>query len=118
MDGLLNGGVIALPPVLNFGTLEQRAKFVPDILAGKKYISLAVSEAFAGSDVNGAQTVAVKDGDEWIVTGTKKYARVICATSQVQIAHGRCRWITNGTFSDYFTTLCKTDVCLLLLVSF
>ncbi|KAG2365671.1 acyl-CoA dehydrogenase/oxidase [Suillus spraguei] len=82
VDGLLNGGVIALPPILNFGTPEQQAKFIPDILAGKKYISLAVSEAFAGSDVSGAQT--------WIVTGTKK-------------------WITNGTFSDYFTTLCKTD---------
>ncbi|KAG0700081.1 acyl-CoA dehydrogenase/oxidase [Suillus ampliporus] len=90
VDGLLNGGVIALPPILNFGTPEQRAKFIPDILAGKKYISLAVSEAFAGSDVSGAQTVAVKDGDEWVVSGTKK-------------------WITNGTFSDYFTTLCKTD---------
>ncbi|KAG2345041.1 acyl-CoA dehydrogenase NM domain-like protein [Suillus weaverae] len=90
VDGLLNGGVIALPPILNFGTSELRAKFVPDILTGKKYISLAVSEAFAGSDVSGAQTVAVRDGDEWIVTGTKK-------------------WITNGTFSDYFTTLCKTD---------
>jgi alkylation response protein AidB-like acyl-CoA dehydrogenase len=90
VDGLLNGGVISLPPILNFGTPEQQLKFVPDILAGKKYISLAVSEAFAGSDVSGAQTVAVRDGDEWIVTGTKK-------------------WITNGTFSDYFTTLCKTD---------
>lgn len=113
MDGLLNGGVIALPPIINFGTPEQRAKFVPDILAGKKYISLAISEAFAGSDVNGAQTVAVRDGDEWVVTGTKKYACMVRASSLERITHGRYRWITNGTFSDYFTTLCKTDVCLL-----
>jgi alkylation response protein AidB-like acyl-CoA dehydrogenase len=77
VDGLLNGGVISLPPILNFGTPEQQLKFVPDILAGKKYISLAVSEAFAGSDVSGAQTVAVRDGDEWIVTGTKKYACMV-----------------------------------------
>ncbi|OAX31303.1 acyl-CoA dehydrogenase NM domain-like protein, partial [Rhizopogon vinicolor AM-OR11-026] len=97
VDGLLNGGVIALPPILNFGTPEQQAKFVPDILAGKKYISLAITEAFAGSDVSGVQTVAVRDGDEWVVSGTKK-------------------WITNGTFSDYFTTLCKTDAGLVVLV--
>ncbi|OJA17931.1 hypothetical protein AZE42_03489 [Rhizopogon vesiculosus] len=97
VDGLLNGGVIALSPILNFGTPEQQAKFVPDILAGKKYISLAITEAFAGSDVSGVQTVAVRDGDEWVVTGTKK-------------------WITNGTFSDYFTTLCKTDAGLVVLL--
>jgi alkylation response protein AidB-like acyl-CoA dehydrogenase len=34
---------------------------------------LAISEAFAGSDVGGLQTTAVRDGDYWIVTGTKKY---------------------------------------------
>ncbi|KAJ8592660.1 acyl-CoA dehydrogenase NM domain-like protein [Rhizopogon salebrosus TDB-379] len=90
VDGLLSGGVIGLPPILNFGTPEQQAKFVPDILAGKKFISLAITEAFAGSDVGGVQTVAVRDGDEWVVSGTKK-------------------WITNGHFSDYFVTLCKMD---------
>jgi len=51
---------------------------------------LAISEAFAGSDVNGLQTTAIRDGDHWIVTGTKK-------------------WITNGTFADYFTTGCRTE---------
>ena len=43
-------------------------------LAGKKYVALAISEAFAGSDVSGLQTTAVRDGDFWVVTGTKKYA--------------------------------------------
>ncbi|KAG9317079.1 acyl-CoA dehydrogenase/oxidase [Chiua virens] len=88
VDGLLNGGVISLPPILNFGSPEIQAQYVPDILGGKKYIALAVTEAFAGSDVAGIQTVAVRDGDDWVVTGTKK-------------------WITNGTFADYFTTLVK-----------
>ncbi|KAH7912458.1 acyl-CoA dehydrogenase/oxidase [Hygrophoropsis aurantiaca] len=97
IDGILNGGVIGLPPILNFGTPEQQAKFVPDILLGKKYISLAITEPFAGSDVSGIQTTAVRDGDYWIVTGTKK-------------------WITNGSFSDYFTTLCKTDAGFIVLV--
>ena len=42
-------------------------------LSGKKWIALAISEAFAGSDVGGLQTTAVRDGDYWVVTGTKKY---------------------------------------------
>ncbi|KAF8450979.1 acyl-CoA dehydrogenase/oxidase [Boletus edulis BED1] len=90
VDGLLNGGVIALPPIFNFGSPDIQARYVPEILGGKKYIALAITEAFAGSDVAGVQTVAVRDGDDWVVTGTKK-------------------WITNGTFADYFTTLCRTD---------
>ncbi|KIP05823.1 hypothetical protein PHLGIDRAFT_91676 [Phlebiopsis gigantea 11061_1 CR5-6] len=90
VDGLLAGGVIGLPPVLNFGTPEIQAKVVPEVLSGKKYICLAITEAFAGSDVSGLQTTAVREGDVWIINGTKK-------------------WITNGTFADYFTVGCKTD---------
>ncbi|EKM78705.1 hypothetical protein AGABI1DRAFT_114309 [Agaricus bisporus var. burnettii JB137-S8] len=91
-DGLLGGKVIGLPPVLNFGSEELKARIVPDILAGKKFICLAISEAFAGSDVMGLQTTAVKteDGKHWIINGNKK-------------------WITNGTFADYFTVGCKTE---------
>ena len=74
MDGLLAGGVIGLPPVLNFGSPELQAKIVPDVLAGKKFICLAISEAFAGSDVGGMQTYAYKDGNDWVISGTKKYA--------------------------------------------
>ncbi|KAK0453029.1 peroxisomal acyl-CoA-dehydrogenase [Armillaria borealis] len=90
LDGLLNGDVIGLPPILNYGSPEVQAKVVPEVLTGKKYIALAITEAFAGSDVSGLQTTAVRDGDYWVITGTKK-------------------WITNGTFADYFTTGCKTD---------
>ncbi|KAH7101922.1 acyl-CoA dehydrogenase NM domain-like protein [Auriculariales sp. MPI-PUGE-AT-0066] len=91
-DGLLGGMVIGLPPVLNFGSPELQQRIVPDILKGKKFISLAISEAYAGSDVAGLKTTAVKseDGKFWIVNGHKK-------------------WITNGTFSDYFTTGVRTD---------
>jgi len=90
VDGLLNGGVIGVPPIINYGSPELQTAVLPDILAGKKFVALAISEAFAGSDVSGLQTTAEKDGDHWIVTGTKK-------------------WITNGTFADYFTTGCKTE---------
>jgi len=89
VDGLLAGGVIGIPPILNFGSPEVQAKVVPEALLGKKYVCLAITEAFAGSDVGGAQTTAERDGDEWVINGTKK-------------------WITNGTFADYFTVMCKT----------
>lgn len=58
---------------------DLHLKIVPEILAGKKFICLAISEAHAGSDVMGLTTTAVKseDGKEWIINGEKK-------------------WITNG----------------------
>ncbi|KAJ6627333.1 acyl-CoA dehydrogenase/oxidase [Mycena sp. CBHHK59/15] len=93
VDGILAGAVIGLPPVLNYGSPELKARVVPEVLSGKKYLALAISEAFAGSDVSGIQTTAVRDGDFWVVTGTKK-------------------WITNGTFAHYFTTGCKTEASL------
>jgi alkylation response protein AidB-like acyl-CoA dehydrogenase len=70
----MSGSVIGLPPVLNFGSPEIKAKVVPDVLGGKKLICLAISEAFAGSDVAGLRTTAVKtaDGKHWIINGTKK----------------------------------------------
>lgn len=74
IDGLLAGLVIGLPPVLNYGSPELIEKVVNDTLSGKKFLALAISEAFAGSDVGGLQTTAVRDGDFWVVTGTKKYA--------------------------------------------
>ncbi|KAJ3491781.1 hypothetical protein NLI96_g451 [Meripilus lineatus] len=91
-DGLNAGGVIGLPPVMNFGSPALREKIVPEVLSGKKFICLAISEAFAGSDVQGLRTTATKtpDGKFWIINGTKK-------------------WITNGVFSDYFTVGCKTE---------
>lgn len=76
-DGLLSGGVIGIPPILNYGSSELQAQVLPDILNGKKIVALAISEAFAGSDVTGLQTTAVKDGDHWVVTGTKKYLFVV-----------------------------------------
>lgn len=65
--------------MLNFGNSELRERVCSDVLSGKKFMALAISEAFAGSDVQGLKTTAkkTKDGKHWIVNGTKK-------------------WITNG----------------------
>jgi len=65
--------VIGLPPILNFGSDELKARIVPDVLSAKKVICLAISEAQAGSDVLGMKTTATKseDGKHWIVNGTR-----------------------------------------------
>jgi alkylation response protein AidB-like acyl-CoA dehydrogenase len=89
-DGLGIGTCIGLPPVLVFGSPELKAAILPDILNGKKFICLAVTEAFAGSDVAGIKCRASRTKGGWIVNGTKK-------------------WITNGTFADYFTVACRSD---------
>lgn len=85
IDGFLAGMIIGLPTVLNYGSRECKELVVEDVLGGKKFMSLAISEAFAGSDVAGLRCKAVLSGDKkhWVVTGTKK-------------------WITNGHYSDYF----------------
>ncbi|PKI84501.1 hypothetical protein MVES1_001756 [Malassezia vespertilionis] len=92
MDGFNGGMVIGLPPILNFGSDDLKKEIVEPVLAGEKFISLAITEAFAGSDVMGLKTYAKKteDGEHYIVNGTKK-------------------WITNGHFADYFTTAVRTD---------
>lgn len=92
-DGNMAGMVIGLPCVMNYMKDEKRRKTIMDeVFSGKKKICLAITEAFAGSDVAGLRTTATKtpDGKHYIVNGTKK-------------------WITNGVFSDYFVTGVKTD---------
>lgn len=91
-DGLNSGMVIGLPPILNFAKEPLKSKVLNEVFSGEKVICLAISEAFAGSDVSGIRTTATKseDGKSWIINGTKK-------------------WITGGMHSDYFTVGCKTD---------
>lgn len=85
VDGFWIGAVIGLPTILNYGSEACKKEVVENCLTGGKAFALAITEAFAGSDVAGIRTKAVKseDGKEWIITGTKK-------------------WITNGHFADYF----------------
>jgi hypothetical protein len=91
-DGNLSGMVISLTAVQEWlNNQELKKSLNEECLSGKKKICLAISEAFAGSDVAGIRTTAEKtpDGKYYIINGTKK-------------------WITNGMFCDYFVTACKT----------
>lgn len=77
-------------PILLFGTDEQKAKYLPDIAAGSKLSAFGLTEANAGSDAAGVQTTATKDGDEYVLNGTKQ-------------------WITNGGEADVYTVIACTN---------
>jgi alkylation response protein AidB-like acyl-CoA dehydrogenase len=57
--------------ILEFGTEEQKKRHIPAILKGEEFWMQFLSEPSGGSDVAGAQTTAVRDGDEWVMNGSK-----------------------------------------------
>lgn len=69
----LGSHAIALPPILALGSDEQKARWVPPVLRGEKVAALAITEPAAGSDVAGIACKAVRDGDDYLVNGTKLY---------------------------------------------
>lgn len=70
---VFTGFGIALPPILNHGSEAMKQKVARDVISGKKIMGLAVSEPTAGSDVANLATVAVREGDYFIVNGAKKW---------------------------------------------
>lgn len=91
----LNSHAIALPPIVKFGTAEQKARFVKPVLAGEKISALAVTEPGGGSDVAGLRTRAVREGDHYVVSGSKTFITsgcradfVTCAVRTGDAGHG------------------------------
>jgi acyl-CoA dehydrogenase len=80
---------IGLPPVLALGSEEMKERIAPAVLAGDKRISLAITEPSGGSDVAQLKTHARRDGDSFVVDGSKMF-------------------ITGGMRADYFTTAVRT----------
>jgi acyl-CoA dehydrogenase len=70
--GLFSHG-IGLPPVMNLGSEAQKRRFIPDVLAGRKISALAISEPSGGSDVANLKTIARRDGDHYVVHGSKMF---------------------------------------------
>ena len=59
--------------LVDFGTAEQRARWLPPLLAGERLWSFGLTEPGAGSDAGGTETRAVRDGGEWVITGRKAF---------------------------------------------
>eukprot|EP00931_Biecheleriopsis_adriatica_P067488 TRINITY_DN41622_c0_g1_i1.p1 TRINITY_DN41622_c0_g1~~TRINITY_DN41622_c0_g1_i1.p1 ORF type:complete len:545 (-),score=98.88 TRINITY_DN41622_c0_g1_i1:102-1640(-) len=89
LAALTNGPAIALTCVMKFGTLQQKQLVAKDVLMGRAFIALAMSEPNAGSDVAGLACQAVKRGGKFVINGVKK-------------------WITNASYADYIVTAVVT----------
>lgn len=80
---------IGLPPIYKWGTDNLKSEIVPDVIAGRKICALAITEPSGGSDVANIKTTAVKDGDHYIINGSKTF-------------------ITSGQRADYYTVAVRT----------
>ena len=81
---------ITVPYIMNYGTQEQKEKYLPACITGDIVLALAMSEPAAGSDLQGIKTTAVKDGNDYILNGSKVF-------------------ITNGQHADLVLVVAKTD---------
>jgi alkylation response protein AidB-like acyl-CoA dehydrogenase len=81
---------MATPPILLFGTEEQKQRYLVPSIRGEKISCLGITEPDAGSDVAGIKTRALRDGDDWVINGSKTF-------------------ITNGHRADYIVLVTKTD---------
>jgi acyl-CoA dehydrogenase len=77
---------IAVPPLLLGGTDEQKQRFIPPVVRGEKIAALAITEPSGGSDVASLRTRAVRDGDSYVVTGTKTFITSGCRADWVLVA--------------------------------
>ncbi|MBS2018561.1 MAG: acyl-CoA dehydrogenase family protein [Deltaproteobacteria bacterium] len=82
----LNTHGIALPPIIRLGTPEQKERFVRPVLRGEKISALAISEPNAGSDVANLRTKAVRDGNHYVVNGSKTFITSGCRADIVTAA--------------------------------
>ncbi len=81
---------LAIEAILMFGSDEMKARIVPRLATGEWQGSYCLSESHAGSDVASMRTRAVRDGDDYVLNGSKA-------------------WITNAGVSDFYTVFAKTD---------
>ncbi len=90
VSGIINTHFILAYMLLQHGTEEQKRRYLPKMATGELRGSFSMSEPGCGSDVSGIRTKAVRDGDEWVITGEKM-------------------WITNGSTSNLLAVLVRTD---------
>ena len=81
---------MASPHLLNAGSPEQISRYVPGIISGETVTAIAITEPDAGSDVQGIRTTARRDGNGWVLNGSKVF-------------------ITNGVYADVLFVAARTD---------
>lgn len=81
---------IAVPYIVRYGSEEQKQKYLPGCVSGDIVTAIAMTEPAAGSDLQGIKTTAIKDGDDYIINGSKTF-------------------ITNGQHADLVVVVAKTD---------
>jgi alkylation response protein AidB-like acyl-CoA dehydrogenase len=91
LSGVLNTHFMGVYLLTKHGTDEQKRRWLPRMATGELRAALSMSEPEAGSDVQAIKCRAVRDGDDYVVTGTKM-------------------WVTNGLRAGLVVLLCKTDL--------
>ncbi len=84
------GSGLGTLPIILSGSDEQKKKYLPDLAAGKRLAAFAITEPDAGSDLSTLKTTAARDGEEYVLNGTKQ-------------------WITNGGEAEVYTVFAATD---------
>src|SRR6185295_1390273 len=88
--GILGSHSLSCWLIAQHGTEEQKRRYLPDLASGRRRTGIALTEPDAGTDLQGITTTAVRDGDDYVLTGRKT-------------------WITNARHADPLPVLCKTD---------
>ncbi|MEJ2007443.1 MAG: acyl-CoA dehydrogenase family protein [Acidobacteriota bacterium] len=84
------GSALGTIPIILSGSAEQKQRWLPDIAAGKKLAAFALTEPQAGSDAGAVRTTAIRDGDHYVLNGTKQ-------------------WITNGGEAELYSVIALTN---------
>lgn len=90
LAGAMGGHTVVAKLLQEYGTQEQKDKYLPRMATGELRATMALTEPGGGSDLQAMRTTAAKDGDDYVINGSKT-------------------WITNARKSDLIALLCKTD---------